>query len=357
MTLFDNSRAPITGSTELVGSETQPTKTPENRLDLVTGATGLIGSHLVRRLRSDGRRVRVFVRPHHDRVALEAGGVEVAVGDLADGRSVCRAAEGARHIYHCGGLVTDWGPWREFRRVNVDGTRNVVEAALAAGVQRLVHLSSAAIYGYPQREAIDEQQPLRSRGIPYIATKIAGEEIVREAITRRSLPAVILRPVMVFGPGCQNYVGDIVRHLRGGSMGLLDGGRHVAGLAYVENVADALVLASHSTAALGHAMNICDDSAVTWKEYIDVLADGLGLRRVNWSLPTRLAYPLAAFLESAARLLRLRRRPLLSRLAVLELGQSQRYDISLARRLLGYTPRVGFEEAMRRTLEWAKQNL
>ncbi|MCH5378265.1 MAG: oxidoreductase, partial [Planctomycetes bacterium] len=106
--------------------------------------------------------------------------------------------------------------------------------------------------------------------------------------------------------------------------------------------------------AIGRAMNLCDDSPITWRQYIDALADGVGLRRVRWSLPTSLAYFAAWPSEAVARGLRLRRRPWLTRMAVLELGQPQVYDISLARRYLGYTPRVGFEEAMRCTTQWAR---
>jgi nucleoside-diphosphate-sugar epimerase len=162
----------------------------------------------------------------------------------------------------------------------------------------------------------------------------------------------MIRPAMVFGPECQNYVGEIARHLLAGSMLLLDDGRHIAGLAYVENVVDAILQAAATPAALQQALNVCDDLPVTWKDYIDALADGISARRVRFSLPTRAAYPLAIAMESVARAIRQRRRPLLTRLAVLELGQPQVYDISLARQLLGYTPRVSFEEAMQTTLEW-----
>ncbi len=324
-------------------------------LHLVTGATGLIGSHLVRRLIEDGQRVRALVRSHSNVTELREHGLELIVGDLHDADSVRRAMADVSHVFHCAALVTDWGPRRLFQQTNVEGTRHVVDAAIAQQVQRLVHLSSVAVYGYPRRLPIDEDHPQRSRSIPYIETKIAAERIVANAHHQHGLPAVMLRPVMVFGPGCQNYVGEIARHLRRGSMTLFDGGRHVAGLAYVGNVVDAICLAGRTPEAIGRAMNICDDSPITWKEYVDALADGIGLRRARWSLPTRVAYVAAILSEAAGRVLRLRQRPWLTRLAVLELGQPQVYDISLARRILGYTPRVGFEESMRLTTAWASR--
>jgi nucleoside-diphosphate-sugar epimerase len=324
-------------------------------LDLVTGATGLIGGCLVRRLVAGGRRVRALVRPRRPAAALLELGVDLAIGDLSDQGAVRCAVEGVSRIFHCGALVTDWGPRRVFQQTNVDGTRHVVQAALDQGVQRLIHLSSASVYGYPRRGGpVGEQHPRRSRGIPYIGTKIAGERLVQQAMREHGLPAVVLRPVMVFGPGCQNYVGEVVRHLRRGSMVLFDGGRHVAGLAYVENVVDAICLAGTVREAVGRTMNVCDDLPVTWREYFDALSDGLGIRRARFSIPTAAAYAAAIPSETIARCLRLRQRPWLTRLAVLELGQPQLYDTRVARQVLEYAPRVPFGEAIEATISWAR---
>jgi nucleoside-diphosphate-sugar epimerase len=323
----------------------------------VTGATGLIGGHLARRLTGEGLHVRALVRPGSSVEALEESGVELCAGDLGDAQSVQCSLRGASHVYHCGGYVTDWGPKKVFQRTNVDGTRHVVEGAVAHNVERLVHLSSAAVYGYPPMELIGEQQRMRSRGIPYIATKIAAEKIVWRAIERDGLCATILRPVMVFGPGSQNYVAQIARHLRDRSMALLDRGRHVAGLAYVENVVDCIVLASRAPTAVGQAMNVWDGSPVTWKQYINTLASGIGAPPVRVSIPTSVAYALAVGMEGMGRVVRRRQRPWLTRLAVLELGQAQRYDLSRVRELLGYNPRVPFDEAMSATVDWANTYL
>lgn len=323
---------------------------------LVTGATGLIGGAVARRLVAEGCRVRALVRPASDVAGLQEIGVELAVGDLRDAAAVQCATRGAALVYHLGAVVTDWAPRRQFVEINIRGTQHVVQAAVAEHVQRLVFVSSASVYGYPRMsQPVDEQHPQRSRGIPYIRSKIAAEQIVWQAHRQHQLNTAILRPVMVFGPGCQNYVGEVVRHLRRGSMLLFDGGRHVAGLAYVQNVVDALLAAARTPEANGRAFNIWDDSEVTWREYLDALADGVGAPRPTRSLPTRVVHAAAIASEAAAGLLRLRRRPWLTRLAVLELGQPQRYDIALARQVLGYTPRTNFEDAMRATTAWARQ--
>jgi polyketide synthase len=325
-------------------------------LDLVTGASGLIGSRLVQRLIDQGRSVRALVRPHSDVARLRRGGVQLVTGDLTDSAAVSRAMDRVDRVFHCGAMVSDWGPRRQFHRVNVDGTRHVIVAALAAGVQRLIHLSSAAVYGYPRTsQPIDEQHPQLPRKIPYIDTKVAAEQLVAQAIRCQGLPAVILRPVMVFGPGCQNYVGQIVQHLRRGSMLMFDGGRHIAGLAYVDNVVDAIWLAGSVPEAVAQTMNVCDDSPITWRQYLDALADGLGIPRARFSIPSPLAYAASIPSEMLARWFRLRQRPWLTRMAVLELGQSQIYDITLARKILGYAPAVSFEQAIEATIQWVKR--
>ncbi len=326
-------------------------------VNLVTGATGFIGGHLVMRLCSMGLKVRALVRNPDKASSLAELGIELISGDLCDAESVGKAIEGATRVFHCAGLVSDWGTRQEFHAANVVGTRNVARAAADAGVRSMVHLSSASVYGYPRIKNITEQAPLRSRSIPYIESKIQAEYEIRQANETQGLRSTILRPVMVFGPQCQNYVGEVTRHLRSGSMLLLDGGRHVAGLAYVENVVDAILQASETPEALNQVLNICDELPVTWKEYIDCLADGIGVRRVRFTLPTRVAYPLAMAMETAGKALRRERRPLLTRLAVLELGQPQVYDIGLARRILGFTPRVSYDEAMHLTLDWINRQL
>lgn len=318
-------------------------------IQLVTGGTGLIGGHLARRLVERGLPVRGLVRGGRSRLPE---GVEPFEGDLDDAASLARAMRGVSHVFHCAGLVSDWGAPSDFHRANVDGTRRVVGAAVAAGVRRFVHMSSAAVHGYHGRRPFTETSPRHGRGIPYIASKIAAEDVVLEAVRAAGLDAVMLRPVMVFGPGSKHYVAEIARHLREGSMILVDGGRHVAGLAYVENVVDACELAAASDAPPGSAWTICDGSEVTWGEYIARLAAGIGAPPPRWSFPSSLLYPLAIASELAGRATGRRERPLLTRLAVLELGTEQRYDIRKARDDLGYTPRIDFEAAMERTIRW-----
>ena len=167
---------------------------------------------------------------------------------------------------------------------------------------------------------------------------------------------VILRPATVYGPRSEEVVGEMAAALRAGHMILIGGGQAVAGLTYVENVADAALLALRHPAAPGQAFNVTDGLPVTWRQFLDDLADGLGCPRVRWSLPVGVAEVLAVTLEQGYRLARgltgLTTSPLLSRQAVHVLGRNQDFSKEKARALLGWEPRVGYSAGLRATLAW-----
>jgi acetylornithine/succinyldiaminopimelate/putrescine aminotransferase/nucleoside-diphosphate-sugar epimerase len=325
---------------------------------LVSGATGFIGGHLVQRLVRDGLQVRCLVRADSDTSLLDGLDVEIAVGDLTDAGSLTRAAEGCRYVLHCGALVSDWATPEEVKRINVDGTRHLLKASVEASVQRFIHFSSTDVYGYPGGTAIDETCVATRFRNWYAQTKLAAEAEVHRMDKAHELPAVILRPATVYGPGSTEVVGGIARAIRGGNMLLVDKGRAVAGLCYIDNLIDAVILALHHEAAPGHAFNVSDGLDITWKEFTDALAQGLGCSPVRWSLPYRMANGIGFSLEHGYRLLhrvtRLTTPPLLSRQAVQVLGINQDFSNHKARELLGWKPRVGYEAGLEATLAWLR---
>jgi nucleoside-diphosphate-sugar epimerase len=300
--------------------------------------------------------VRCLVRPTSDVSLLEKLGVEIAVGDLVDADSVARAARGCRYVFHCGALVSDWATVEEIKRINVEGTRNVVCAAAEAFVERLVHFSSTDVYGYPGGRGVDESHVARRFRNWYSQTKLAAEAEVRRAEQARQLDAVILRPATVYGPRSTEVVGEIARAIDGGNMLLVGGGRAIAGLCYVDNLIDAATLALVHDAAPGHAFNVTDGLDITWREFTSGLAEGLGCSRVRWSLPYWAASSLGFSLEHGYRLLRrtthLATSPLLSRQAVHVMGKNQDFSNQKAREMLGWEPRVDYSSGLKATLEW-----
>jgi nucleoside-diphosphate-sugar epimerase len=348
------------GGRELEVAESCGTRTDTSPGDvcLVTGASGFIGGHLAQRLVQEGRQVRCLVRASSDTSLLEQLDVELAVGDLASSASLVRAAAGCRHVFHCGALVSDWGTTAEIARINVTGTRNILEASIDAGVERFIHVSTTDVYGYPGGTAIDETHPATRFRNWYAQTKLQAEGEVRRAGEASELETVILRPSTVYGPRSTDVVGEIARALRDGKMVLVDGGQAVAGLCYVDNLVDAALLAGSHEAAPGHAFNVSDGLEVTWKQFTDGLASGLGCGEVRWSVPYWLAAGVGFSLEQGYRFLRRTTRvtlpPLLSRQAVHVLGRDQHFSNRKARELLDWNPGVDYETGLEATLAWLR---
>jgi nucleoside-diphosphate-sugar epimerase len=325
---------------------------------LITGATGFIGGRLSRRLLDEGYQVRCLVRASSNTSRLEQLDVQLAVGDLTQADSLVPAVAGCQYVLHCGALVSDWATTQEIARINVGGTRSLLDAAVAASIERFVHLSSTDVYGYPDRSQTDEAYAATRFRNWYAQTKLEAEAEVRRAEREHALPTVILRPATVYGPGSVDVVGEIARAIRGRHMLLIDRGRPLAGLCYIDNLLDAATLALQHEAAPGEAFNVSDGLNVTWKQFTDGLASGLGCPEVRFSIPYPLASGIGFSLEHGYRLLRratgLSLPPLLSRQAVQVLGKSQDFSNRKLRQTLGWEPRVDYASGLEETVAWLK---
>jgi nucleoside-diphosphate-sugar epimerase len=261
-------------------------------------------------------------------------------------------------VFHCGALVSDWATTGEIEEVNVAGTRNVLRAAVAASVERFIHLSTTDVYGYPGAPAITEAHEATRFRNWYAQTKLAAEAEVRRAEQDHGLDVVILRPATVYGPRSKEVVGEIARALRAGNMLLIDRGQAVAGLCYVHNLVDAAILALRHDAAPGQAFNVTDGVGVTWSEFTAGLAEGLGCSPARWSMPYWMATSVGFSLEHGYRLLRRTARvslpPLLSRQAVHVMGRNQDFSNRKARELLGWEPAVDYDAGLEATVSWLR---
>jgi len=327
---------------------------------LITGATGFLGGHLARRLVAEGYSVRCLARAGSDTTLLDALDVELAVGDLTEPASLERAVDGCGYVFHCGALVSDWATVAEITRVNVHGTRALLDACVHASVARVIHLSTTDIYGYPGLTAVEEDHVGNRFRNWYAQTKLAAEAEVRQAEQEHGLGVVILRPATIYGPGSTEVIGEIARAIVGGHMLLINGGRAVAGLCYVENVVDAVVLAARSDRAGGEAFNVTDGLGVTWREFADGLATGLGCSPPRWSLPFWLANAIGFALEHGYRILRrttgLKTKALLSRQAVAVLGIDQDFSNHKLRETLGWETRIDYATGLAQTVAWLQDD-
>ncbi len=347
--------AAVRDSTPFRGRPLDPTR---GDVCLVTGASGFIGGRLAARLAGEGHAVRCLVRESSDTSRLEALDVEIAVGDLTSAPALARATAGCRYVLHCGALVSDWATTEEITQTNVEGTRNLLAACVEASVQRFVHFSTTDVYGYPGGAAIDETHRAGRFSNWYAQTKLDAEREVRRVEREHALDSVILRPATVYGPGSTDVVGEIARAIRGRNMVLIDRGRAIAGLCYVENLLDAALLALDHERAPGEAFNVSDGLSVTWREFTDGLAEGLGCAKVRWSMPYWMAHGIGFSLEHGYRLARrttgLTAPPLLSRQAVHVLAKDQDFCNRRAREVLGWEPRVGYAAGLEATLAWLR---
>jgi nucleoside-diphosphate-sugar epimerase len=325
---------------------------PSPPLALVTGATGFVGSHLVRALLADGERVRALGRSGAALSRLAALGAEPVRADLRDREAVIAACRGTAVVYHVGALSAPWGARAEFEAVNVGGTAAVVEGCRRHGVGRLVHVSSPSVV-FDGRDHVDlpDDAPYTARfASVYSETKKRAEDTVNAA--RGDVPAVIVRPKAVFGPGDTSLLPRLVAAARAGRLPVIGDGRNRVDLTYVGNVVHALRLAARSEAAVGNTYTVTNgDGNGGAPRLWDVIAEVL--EQLGVPLPRR-RVPVGAAL-AAARLMEARaavtgREPTLTRYSVRILARTQTYDISRARRDLGYTPVVPLAEGIERTV-------
>jgi 2-alkyl-3-oxoalkanoate reductase len=249
---------------------------------LVTGATGLAGSYIVERLLADGWRVRALVRDPSRAQALRESGVELETADVLDSTGFSAAAHGVDVIFHAAAAITAVGGWEGFRRVNIDGTRNAVTAAAAAGA-RLVHVSSVGVYGPSARYdrtggRTAEETPLRPlpEAAFYARSKRESEEIVLGAHTRREVWASALRPAVIYGRRDRQFVPRVGRLLRWGIAPVIGGGRSTLAIVHAANVADGVVRAAATPSAGGKAYNVANDFVVSVRDFYRLAGEGLG---------------------------------------------------------------------------------
>jgi nucleoside-diphosphate-sugar epimerase len=319
---------------------------------LVIGGNGFIGRHLVQELLERGDRVRVLALPGEDVRWLEERGVVVHRGDICRRETLVTPLTGVEKVFHLAAMMDVWRPLDDYYAVNVTGTEEVCKAALSAGVQRLVHMSSSSVYGMALGRAADESFALRPFNDPYPLTKAAGDRVVQRMIAEEGLPAVIVRPDQIFGPGDQLHFGRIADRLRSGRGIIVGRGNNALPLVYVSDVVQGLLLALDHERALGQAFNITNDEPLTQKELLLAIAREIGAGAPRVHVPYHLLYTAGWAAERAAGLTHTWHRPPVTRLGVAFLGTDNRYSTEKARRELGYTPRVALREGVRLTATW-----
>ncbi len=324
---------------------------------LVTGGGGFVGGYVVDFLLDRGFAVRSFGRSPQP--ALEAKGVSVFCGDLANAAAVRAAVDGVDAVFHVAAKAGVWGDWNSYYAANVVGTRHVVEACREKAVSRLVYTSTPSV--------VFNRQPFRGEGneLPYgknwlchyAHTKAIAEQEALGA-SSEALKVVALRPHLVFGPGDPHLLPRVVESVKAGRLKIVGDGRNRVDVSFVKDVATAHIAAFDALETgdcAGKAYFLSQGEPVTLWPWLNEILEGLGQPPLTKKIPLSLGYSAGALAELVWKLLAREGEPPITRFVAVELAKDHFFDLSAARQELGFSPAYSMEEAMKETIYDLKQ--
>jgi nucleoside-diphosphate-sugar epimerase len=318
---------------------------------LVTGATGFTGGHLARHLVARGNTVAALVRPASlGRAAdLEKAGIQVRSGDLADPATVAAAVRDVEVVYHIAATYREAGQGSaDYTKVNVEGTRNVLEAARANGARRVVHCSTGGVHGHIENPPATETAPF-SPGDVYQRTKLEAELLALDFGARHRLEVVVARPIGIYGPGDTRFL-KMFKGLARGRFPMLGRGDVFYHLTYIDDLVRGLELCGTVPGVAGQAFILAGPEYTTLRELVDLIAGTLGVAPPRWHFPVWPVWVAGALCEAVCVPLRIE--PPLFRRRVDFYRKSRAFDTAKARRELGYNPAVDLKTGIARTAEW-----
>jgi nucleoside-diphosphate-sugar epimerase len=321
---------------------------------LVTGGGGFLGKVIVRRLLDRGDQVVVLARGRHPE--LEAWGVDCQRGDVADDQAFLRAAAECETVFHVAARVGAWGPRTEYLRTNVTGPENASAAGRQHGIAKLVYTSTpSVVHAGGDIEGANESLPYPTHfETPYQETKAEAERLVLAA-DGPDLATIALRPHLVWGPGDNHLIPRLLERARAGRVRFIGRGDKLVDATYIDNAADAHLLAadrlSPGGACAGRAYFISQGEPRPSGELVNAILEAAGIPPVTKRIPVGLAFCAGAVAEAVFKLLGREDEPLLTRFVVRQLSTAHWYDLTAARRDLGYAPKVSTAEGLLRLRE------
>ena len=321
---------------------------------LITGATGFTGGHLARTLAARGDAVSALVRAEGPATtALKQAGVALAIGDLRDPTALAKAADGVDVVYHIAALYRQAGLATDvYRAVNATAVRDLVEAAARGGAKRVVHCSTVGVHGDVEHPPANEDAPLKP-GDVYQETKLEGERLAREAGARTGVEVTIARPSGIYGPGDRRLL-RLFRGVARKRWVTLGSGEIYYHLTFVDDLVDGFRLCGVHPAAANRTYILAGGEVTTLNELVGLVAEGAGVAAPAWHLPVWPFWTLGAVCEAVCRPFGIE--PPIYRRRVDFFTKSRAFDITRARTEIGFSPRVGLREGIRRTLDWYRDN-
>lgn len=316
---------------------------------LVTGATGFTGGHLARALVTRGWTVRALVRNPAQAADLQQAGVELVRGDLAARADLVGATGGVDVVFHIAAVYRQAGVAEDvYRAVNVTAVEQIIEAAAAHGVRRVVHCSTVGVHGDVEHPPADEDAPLRP-GDRYQETKLRGEEVARETAARHDMDVVIVRPTGIYGPGDRRLL-KLFRGVARQRFPMLGNGRIYYHLTYIDDLVDGLILCGTHPRAANRTYILAGPEVTTLNELVARIADAANVRPPWLYLPVFPFWLAGGICEAICAPFDIE--PPIYRRRVDFYTKSRAFDITRARTELGYAPSVPLRDGITRTLKW-----
>lgn len=319
---------------------------------LVTGASGFTGGYLTKRLCDDGHNVKVLVLPGIESSELKGWGAEVIEGDLQDAQSLKPAVRDVDIVYHIAAVYREEGiPKKTFWDVNVTGTKNLLEAALDAKVGRFVHCSTVGVQGEISDPPAAEDAPFNP-GDYYQQSKLDGELLALDFFKTRGLPGMVFRPVGIYGPGDTRFL-KLFRYIKQGKFRMFGSGKVLYHLTYIDDLVDGIILVGETPGIENEVITLAGERYTTLNEFVQTVAKVLDVKLSNLHFPVWPIYAAGAVCEVLCRPLGIH--PPIYRRRVDFFMKDRAFDISKAKRLLGYSPKIDIEEGLRRAGDWYKK--
>jgi len=317
---------------------------------LVTGAGGFIGSRLAETLAAEHAKVKVLLRSGLRKETYQRKGIEVVRGDITLPESLPQAVEDCQIVFHC---AVGGDELEVARRINVQGTLDLLKAAALAGTKRFVHVSSVAVHGTTLSKIVREDQPYLKDGSVYAVTKAEGEQAALHFGEEKNLEVVIIRPTLVYGPNSLDWTISLLDKIKYEQILLVGGGVGIANLIYIDDLVQGMILAAITPGVSGEAFFISGSEIVSWREFIGKYARLLG-KPMPPSLPlwqAKIGYQIGVWRY------RLTRKPnKITPLSLYTHVQQSVYSIEKAQQRLGYTPQFTLDQGLVKIKEWLIEN-
>ena len=325
----------------------------------VTGGGGFVGSAIVRQLVDKGVEVAVYGRNHYPH--LKKLNVLQFQGDILDSDLLIRFMQGYDTVFHVAAKAGIWGPKHEFEQTNVTGTRNVIGACFANNIQSLVYTSTpSVVFNRRDISGADERLPYAKRFLCYYASSKAVAEQMVLVSNSEVLKTCAIRPHLVWGPGDPHLIPRLIARGKAKKLKQVGNGLNMVDISYVDNVADAHILAAEnlfsSATAAGNAYFISQGEPVNLWDWINTLFQRLDIEPVTKKINAKPAYIIGTLLEGIYMWFSLEKEPRMTRFLAEQLAKSHYFSIDNARNDLGYEPRISTEEGMNRLIQSLSQH-